>query len=416
MATSNNDEPKKTLEEVLKGIKKQFGKEVVRMGADELTDDGVLSLGSPSLDFVTYGGICKNRIVELSGSEGSGKTTNAFLIAASFQREEIKEHPDAPRSIVYLDNEGTADPVWAKLMGYDMSSEAKVPTVLIRPEGQSAEQIFDMALDMLKTGEVGLLVFDSIATLVPDKINDASMENQEMGGISKALTRFANTAIGLLRKYHATLIAINQVRENLSGYGDFLLTPGGRAWKHACSLRLMFKRGDFFDEDGNVLTKGAQSPSGHIIECAVLKTKVCRWDRKLGYCHLNYTKGVDIIADTIDVAMQFSLITSPSTGTYYIMDTDNPSERMKDSSGKEITIRGKKNIETYLDANKEVWKKIYDKCYAMLSKKDDPNIKSFETMLGLDTTAMSDKFGIDLTNEDGDTGSVKGKAPVVKDK
>ena len=80
-----------------------------------------------------------------------------------------------------------------------------------------------------------------------------------MGGIAKALTRFANTAIGLLRKYKATLIAINQVRENMTGYGDPLTTPGGRAWKHACSMRLMFKRGDFFDEEGNILTKKAES-------------------------------------------------------------------------------------------------------------------------------------------------------------
>lgn len=403
MATASNAEPK-TLTEVLRGIKRQFGTDVVRMGAEELTDDGMLSLGSPSLDFVTYGGICEDRIVELSGPEGSGKTTNAFLIAASYQRKEIQVHPDAPRSIVYLDNEGTADPVWAKLMGYDMSAKAKVSTVLIRPEGQSAEQIFDMALDMLKTGEVGLLIFDSIATLVPGKINDASMENQEMGGISKALTRFANTAIGLLRKYHATLIAINQVRENLSGYGDFLITPGGRAWKHACSLRLMFKRGDFFDEDGNTLTKGAESPAGHIIECAVLKTKVCRWDRKLGYCHLNYTKGVDIVADTIDVATHFRMITVPSAGTYVLMNPDKPDEVMKDSSGNGIKIRGKKNVEPYLDAHKDVWKRIYDKCYEMLSKKDDPNIKSFEAMLGLD---LNDKFGVDLTHEDGDDAGKK---------
>jgi len=78
-----------------------------------------------------------------------------------------------------------------------------------------------------------------------------------MGGIAKALTRFANTAIGLLRKYKATLVAINQVRDNMTGYGDALTTPGGRSWKHACSMRLMFKRGEFFDEDGNILTKSA---------------------------------------------------------------------------------------------------------------------------------------------------------------
>ena len=222
-------EETKCLTSVLKDINKKYSAEIVKCGVEELKVTGILSLGSPSFDFCTYGGIPEGRIVELSGAEGSGKTTSAFMIAASYQREEIKRNPDNPRAIILLDNEGTADPIWAQKLGYDMSAEAVVKTIIIRPEGQSAEEIFDIALDILKTGEVGLLIFDSIATLVPSQILEESMEKQQMGGIAKALTRFANTAIGLLRKYKATLIAINQVRENIGGYGDFLLTPGGRA-------------------------------------------------------------------------------------------------------------------------------------------------------------------------------------------
>lgn len=215
-----------TLNAVLKKINKQYGDRVATRGAQGLYVDGILSLGSPSYDFCLYGGLPEGRIVELSGPEGSGKTSSAFMIAASYQRAEIERNPDNPRAIVFLDNEGTFDPVWANKFGYDSSEEASVPTVMIRPEGQSAEEIFDMALDMLKTGEVGLLIFDSIATLVPAQINEESMEKQQMGGIAKSLTRFANTAIGLLRKYKATLVAINQVRENIGGYGDPITTPG----------------------------------------------------------------------------------------------------------------------------------------------------------------------------------------------
>ena len=91
----------------------------------------------------------------------------------------------------------------------------------------------------------------------------------------------------------------------------------GRAWKHACSSRIMFKRGAFFDEDGNeIQKKNAQSPAGHIVEMYVLKTKTCKWDRKLAYYHLNYTKGVDIVADTIDVAMHFGYVQNPAQGTF----------------------------------------------------------------------------------------------------
>lgn len=382
-----------TLNEVLKDISKKFGDNVVKIGVEDLTVDGVLSLGSPSADFSLYGGIPEGRITEFSGAEGSGKTTTAFICAGQYQKKEIERNPENPRAIVFLDNEGTADPVWAKTLGYDMSEDAKVPTICLRPEAQSAEEIFDMALSMLKTGEVGLLIFDSIATLVPQQIAEESMEKQQMGGVAKSLTRFANTAIGLLRKYKATLIAINQVRENISGYGDPLITPGGRSWKHACSSRIMFKRGAFFDEDGNELQKkNAQSPAGHIVEMYVLKTKTCKWDRKLAYYHLNYTKGVDIVADTIDVAMHFGYVQNPAQGTFVLVNPDT-GEALTDDSGKEIKVRGRKNLTDFFRQDLKTWKKVYDLCEEKLKQKDDPFIKSFEEMLNIN---LNEKIGVDL--------------------
>lgn len=203
-----------------------------------------------------------------------------------------------------------------------------------------------------------------------------------MGGIAKALTRFANTAVGLLRKYKATLIGINQVRDNMSGYGDPLQTPGGRAWKHQCSMRLMFKRSTFFDDDRNELTKSAQSPAGHVIEMYVLKTKTCKWDRKLGYLHLNYTKGVDVIWDTIDVATHFGYIQSPAQGTFTLVNVDT-GELICDASGKEIRIRGKKNLVAYFEENPLEWRKLYDLVYEKLRQKESPHIKAFEEMLNV---------------------------------
>lgn len=385
-----------SLKDTLKKISKKYGESVVKVGVDDLAVDGILSLGTPSFDFCVYGGIPEGRIVEFSGAEGSGKTTTAFIVAASYQREEIKRNPDNPRAIVLLDNEGTADPVWAKKLGYNMDEDAPVPTIIIRPEAQSAEEIFDMAIDLLKTGEVGLLIFDSIATLVPMQIADESMEKKNMGGIASTLTRFANTAVGLLRKYKATLIGINQVRENMSGYGDPLLTPGGRAWKHQCSMRLMFKRGDFFDAEGNILAKkDAQSPSGHKIEVYVLKTKTCKWDRKLGYMTLDYVRGIDTLQDTLDVATHFGYIDNSVQGTFKLVDIDT-GEIMCDDEGKEIKIRGKKNLTTYFREHIDQWKKLYNLVYEKLRQKDDPYIVSFEQLLNRN---INEELGTDNTEE-----------------
>ena len=376
-----------TLNGVLRNISKKYGEGVAKFGADDLSIDGMLSLGSPMVDFCLYGGIPEGRIIEFAGAEGSGKTTTAFLAASSYCKEELKRNPDNPRSIIFLDNEGTLDPVWASNFGYDLSEDAPVRTIVIRPEGQNAEEIFDMALDLLRTGEVGLLIFDSIATLVPAQIADESMEKYQMGGIAKSLTRFANTALGLLRKYKATLIAINQVRENMSAYGNPITTPGGRAWKHACSTRLMFKRGDFFDDNGNKLSTTAESPAGHIVNVAVVKTKISRWDRKGGSYRLNYTKGVDILSDTIEAALHFGLIDNSTQGTFKIIDPETGEIKL-DADGNEIKIRGKLNVTTYFNEHLDEWKALYDAVYNRIREKESPYHFAFEQMLNLETDSM----------------------------
>ena len=40
----------KTLDQVLKGIEKDYGKGIAKIGADALEVEGVLSLGSPMVD------------------------------------------------------------------------------------------------------------------------------------------------------------------------------------------------------------------------------------------------------------------------------------------------------------------------------------------------------------------------------
>lgn len=394
----------KSLQSTLKSIQKKFGDNVVKVGADSLEVDGMLSLGSPMVDYCLYGGLPEGRIIELSGAEGSGKTTTSFLIAASYQRTELERHPlgstwtdntgrehEGPRGIIFLDNEGTLDPIWARVFNYDLREDADVPTYVIRPEGQNAEEIFDMALDLLKTGEIGLLIFDSIATLVPAQIADESMEKYQMGGIAKSLTRFANTALGLLRKYKATLVAINQVRENMSAYGNPITTPGGRAWKHACSSRLMFKKGEFFDEDGNKLSTSAESPAGHIVNVAVLKTKTSRWDRKVGSYRLHYTKGVDVLSDTIEAAIHFNLIDNSTQGSYKIIDI-NTGEVKLDNEGNEIKIRGRKNVDTYFNEHIDEWRYLYDAVYEKIKEKESPFAEKFSEMINLD---IDKDFGLE---------------------
>lgn len=385
----------KDLKSTLKSINKKFGDNVMKVGVDDLTSYGTLSLGSPSFDFCLYNSFPERRIIEFSGAEGSGKTTTAYFVAASYQRKELERNPENPRKVLFVDLECGADPQWAALAGYQMNDHP-VETVRFVPEDMPAETVFDIIIECVKSGEVGLIILDSLNMLVPMQVHDESLEKKEMGGIAKVLGDFVRRITSLLIKYNCTLIGINQLRENIGGYGAAETTSGGRGWKHGCAVRMKFKKGEFFDEDGNELKSTAESPAGYVLEAFVQKTKVCKWDRKLGRMHINYTTGVDILQDTIEVATYFGFIDNSVQGMFKIMDIDTGLP-MLDDEGKEIKIRGKKNVKPYFEEHPEQWKKLYDAVYEKISQKDDPSIKSFEQMLDVN---LAEKFGVDPNDTD----------------
>lgn len=382
------------LQEVLKQVSKDFGDKIVAVGVDK-KERTKFSLGSPGLDFCTYNSIPEGIFIEITGGEGSGKTLLSYLIAADYSKKETLKPEEERRHILFVDAEGTADPEWAyTATKYDMNAQ-DIKTIYLTPTGQSAEQIFDIVREFVQTGSIGLVIFDSLTAIAPQLTNDESFEKKDMGGLAKPLADFVKRCTGLFNKMRTTFIGINGTIMNISGYGNPETTPGGTYWKRACSLRLKVKRGTYFDEEGNDLKSTAENPAGHVIETALLKSKFCRSDRKLGRCHLHYRKGVDLLWDTIEVATFFGLIDDSVQGSFRILDPEN-GEPIYDENGEPIKIRGKKNLKPYFEAHPQLWKAIYNKVYEKLSIKDDPSIKSFEELLNIN---MQEVFELDFDKE-----------------
>lgn len=385
----------KSYSDCIKEISKKFGDGIVNIGVNKAAKT-LFSLGSPSLDFCTYNSIPEGIFIEITGGEGSGKTLLSYLIAADYSKKEVLKPEEERRHILFVDAEGTADPEWAyTATRYDMNAQ-DIKTIYLTPTGQSAEQIFDMVREFVQSGQIGLVIFDSLTAIAPQLTNDESFEKKDMGGLAKPLADFVKRCTGLFNKYRTTFIGINGTIMNISGYGNPETTPGGTYWKRACSLRLKVKRGTYFDEDGNDLKSSAENPAGHVIETALLKSKFCRSDRKLGRCHLHYRKGIDLLWDTIEVATFFGLIDDSTQGTFKIVDPDT-GELITDENGDVIKIRGKKNVKPYFEEHPKLWKAIYDKVYEKLSIKDDPTIKSFEELLNVN---MEETFDVNFDAEE----------------
>ena len=373
------------LDILVKQINKEFKEEIASKGIPERHFEKI-PFSSPLANYMTYGGIPRNRIIEFAGEENGGKTTTALDIVANaqklFHKEYIEEidklialekrskeqearlnylYDRNEKRVVYCDCENTLDVEWAQKLGVDTDS-----MILLKPMSQTAEQIFEMLLQMMETDEVGLVIIDSLGVMLSAQAFEKTMEEKTYGGIAAALTLFSKKAELLCTKNEVTLIGINQMREDMSGYGQ-QITTGGKGWKHNCSLRLMFKKGDYIDINNNSIKRSSSNPAGNLIEVAIAKTKVCKPDRRNGYFTLNYTKGIDIVADTVELACYFDLIQkagawftliNPDTGE--ILQKTIHSENNEIIETEDLKFQGKPALLQYLAEHTEDFVSLFE--------------------------------------------------------
>ena len=353
-------------------INKKFKAQIINQGTD-IIEVAKIPFSSPTANWMTYGGIPVGKITEFFGGEGGGKTTSALDICANAQKkfnEVFEQHREkvldeieqlkakdtkdskkkadklmsdlmeyverGPRVVVYIDAEQTLDVQWAQLLGVDTEA-----MILVRPQEQTAEQVLQIAIDLIATGDVGLCVLDSIPMLVSQNIFNEDMDKKSYGGISQALTVFCSKVTPHLTQQQCAFIGINQIREDLASMYNTVSTPGGKMWKHACSLRLRFRKDTLLDMNNGELTSRAENPAGNRVGIEIAKTKVCKPDRRIGYYTLNYTEGIDVLADIITVALQYRILKQGGSWYYYLDEEGNVE---LDAENNEIKFQGKAKL------------------------------------------------------------------------
>ncbi len=324
------------LDETLKKLSKGFKTGGIQSGV-EFKPLKRIPFSSPRLNYMTYGGIPVGRIVEFSGAENSGKTTLSLDIAGQAQ----KMFPD--KKVLFVDIEATFDTYWADKM--NVKSE---DLLYYKPECQSAEDVFQAIVELVETGEISLVIIDSLAAMVSDQQNEKEIGERTYAGISGSLTTFSKKIVPLLAMHDCSLIGINQVREDMNSAWGGTVTPGGKAWKHACVVRLTFRKGPFIDEKGNELTRAVENPAGNKINIYLEKSKVFRSDRRTGFCQLNYITGIDYVSDAIDVAEKSGLINKG--GAWYEVGAEYLGEPKK--------VQGKPKMKLWLQEDTELYEKI----------------------------------------------------------
>lgn len=296
-----------TTEKLLAGLRKQFG-ETARIGTatDLLETRRFCSSGSLALDLALgNNGWPTNRLVEICGAEGVGKSSAALLAVRTFLLNQPK------RSALYLDLEHKLDVDWVtQLVGEELMDRM----IFIQPP--HIEQATDMYTSAVSTGDVAIAVLDSIGGSPTIRTTAKSAEIASYGGNAIGVGNFARLAAGASNIHDCLTIGINQVRADMAGLNR-TMRPGGHAWLHAITQSVVLKRGQ-----GKVFERigGEDVQVGQEVRAKVIKSGISPPGRTATYWFFNvpttkYPLGIDTMEEIVRLAVLTGVVTR--TGGYY---------------------------------------------------------------------------------------------------
>ena len=291
------DEKERTraLDLALSQIEKQFGKgSILRLGSkDAIVPVSVISTGSISLDAALgVGGFPRGRINEIFGPESSGKTTIALQVIAEAQK--------AGGIAAFIDVEHALDPAYAKKLGVDIDN-------LLVSQPDYGEQALEITNHLTNSGQIDVLVVDSVAALVPKAELDGEMGDSHMGVHARLMSQALRKLTGIVSKSHTCLIFINQIREKIGVmFGNPETTTGGRALKFYATVRLDIRR--------IAAIKDGEAVVGNRTKVKVVKNKVASPFREAEF-DIIYGEGVSKEGDLLDLGVAQNLV--EKSGSWY---------------------------------------------------------------------------------------------------
>ena len=190
----------------------------------------VVSTGSSLIDKATgIGGLPRGRIVEVMGMEAGGKSTLAMSTIAQAQKQELR--------CAYIDTEQALDKTRAEELGVNFDK-----MLISQPDnGEQALNILEM---LIISGQVSVVVVDSVAALTPKAEVEGDMSDANIGGMARLMGKACRKIVSPTKKNKVLVIFINQIRAKLGGFGFVPqeTTPGGNALKFYASMRIDMRR------------------------------------------------------------------------------------------------------------------------------------------------------------------------------
>jgi recombination protein RecA len=206
-----------------------------------------------------------------------------------------------------LSVEHALDLSYAKTLGVDIDK-------LLLSQPDCGEDALDLTEFLVRTGSIGCIVVDSIASLVPRAEIAGEMGDAHMGLQARLMSQGLRKLTGIARSNNCLLLFTNQIRMKIGVvYGNPETTTGGRAMKFYASIRVDIR------STGPIKVK--EEPVATGVKMKVVKNKMAP-PFKVCESRISYDgTGIDLYDELLFYAVQEGYI--EKRGAWYTCEGEN---------------------------------------------------------------------------------------------
>jgi recombination protein RecA len=291
MAKKKSEESKMEIFNTINTLREAYGKSLPSV--DEAGIVHRLALSSPKLNYIFGGGFPLNRAIEIFGNPSSGKSVFSSYIGGQVQ----KRIDNNQKIVLYIDMEHTFEKEYAKAVGLDTSDDK---FIFVQP--LNGEEAFTIMEELIKTGELGLIIYDS-TTMTPTA---AAMENSygsaSFGGSAKLFSDGLKKLNPFISRFNTPLIMLTQMRANIGAFGHASKdrsSGGGYAPSFVASWRAKVNKGEDIMNGKEII--------GNKIIIKNTKSKI-GYPKRSAELELYYSSGFNPDMEYIEFFLQLGII------------------------------------------------------------------------------------------------------------